>query len=166
MTSPAPSDKTAQEQETGLEDTGHLSGDAKPSRSRGLAFWLILVALGSALCLVSIELVRGRLPAPQQCVELFNCFPDGNIDSAARYHKGPKCADLYMDIFVVYPSLNGGVATQRRDIRDFWEKTCHADGPRDVCFGECTLRNRSEYVVVNCCSQYVPIYYQEIEPRR
>lgn len=34
------------------------AANVKVAQERGLRFWLILVALGSALCLVSIELVR------------------------------------------------------------------------------------------------------------
>lgn len=68
-------------------------------KERDLRFWLILVALGSALCLVSIELVRLA-----QCLVLPNVnktFIDGNIDSPACYHESSRCGHLDLDIFFV-----------------------------------------------------------------
>lgn len=73
--------------------------NSKVAQERGLRFWLILVALGSALCLVSIELVR--VAKHLMLMHVNKTFIDGNIDSPACYHESSRCGHLDLDIFFV-----------------------------------------------------------------
>jgi hypothetical protein len=83
------------------------AANVKVAQERGLRFWLILVALGSALCLVSIELVRLAKHSP--LVGLNRTFTDGNIDSPASYHKSSSCGHFHLDIFFVCTRVYGCV---------------------------------------------------------